>query len=119
MNLDQKETPKTHSNKTLTRLQMKQLMEAVAAFKSEAYEGYDQGSLDDLIELEETYRPDPYYLDNAKGLEIRWDMRAILIDWMIEVAHDYKLKISTLQMAINFLDRYSEVSGSKLKKNIY
>ena len=95
------------------------MSEALAQFKSEPFEGYDQEAIDQLIELEESYRSDPYYLENDRGLEIRWDMRAMLVDWMIEVAHDYHLKISTLQIAVNFLDRYSEVTGCKLKRNIY
>lgn len=72
-----------------------------------------------MIESEESYRPDPYYLENHRDCEIRWEMRAILVDWLTEVAHEYNIKISTLQIAVNFLDRYSQAKGRKLKKNIY
>ena len=33
-------------------------------------------------------------------------MRAILIDWMMEVSNEFMLKKETLYLAINYTDRY-------------
>jgi cyclin A len=33
-------------------------------------------------------------------------MRMILVDWMVEVAEEYKLASETLYLAVNYLDRY-------------
>lgn len=38
--------------------------------------------------------------------EIKWHMRAILLDWMCEVCFEFGLKIETYQLAINYVDRY-------------
>jgi len=51
--------------------------------------------------------PDAYYLD--KQSEINWLMRAILIDWMIEVAEEFCMKRYTLYTAINYVDRYLSI----------
>jgi hypothetical protein len=37
---------------------------------------------------------------------IDWMMRAMVIDWIIEVADALFLKRETLYLAINYLDRY-------------
>lgn len=33
-------------------------------------------------------------------------MRAILIDWLVEVAEEYKLVPQTLYLTVNFIDRF-------------
>ena len=33
-------------------------------------------------------------------------MRAILIDWMMEVCSDYLFKRETFHLSVNFVDRY-------------
>ena len=45
-----------------------------------------------------------YYLD--KQTEINWLMRAILIDWMIEVAEEFGMKRTTLYSSVSYVDRY-------------
>ena len=39
-------------------------------------------------------------------------MRGILVDWLVEVAQEYKLVSETLFLAVNYIDRYlsSEVA---------
>jgi G2/mitotic-specific cyclin 3/4 len=94
-------------------------LEEIRNFQPFPYSGYDEETILELVELEEVYSTNPYYLEAENGSQIRWDMRAILVDWMTEVAQDYHLKISTLHMAVNFLDRYSQKAASWLKKNMY
>jgi hypothetical protein len=38
--------------------------------------------------------------------DITKGMRAILVDWMVEVAEEYKLSTQTLHLSVHYLDRY-------------
>jgi len=67
-------------------------------------EAFANDILQTLISTEEEYRPDPFYLE--KNAQLTWEMRSMLIDWIIEVANDYYLKISTCHLAANYIDRF-------------
>lgn len=47
----------------------------------------------------------PNYME-SKQREINQQMRGILIDWLVEVAEEYKLKPETLHLAVNYIDRF-------------
>ncbi|CAM4863952.1 unnamed protein product [Rotaria socialis] len=67
-----------------------------------------------LRKREHSSRPKPNYM--RKQTELTWDMRAILIDWLSEVADEYKLFSETLHLAVNFIDRFlSRMSVTKSK----
>ncbi|UJR35571.1 hypothetical protein I4U23_028324 [Adineta vaga] len=67
-----------------------------------------------LKEREHASRPKSNYM--RKQTELTWDMRAILIDWLSEVADEYKLYSETLHLAVNFIDRFlSRMSVTKSK----
>lgn len=36
-------------------------------------------------------------------------MRSILVDWLVEVAEEYKLSLQTLYLTINYIDRFLSV----------
>ncbi|CAE8638503.1 unnamed protein product, partial [Polarella glacialis] len=57
-----------------------------------------------LVNSEENYQPRPDYMDSQ--VDINAKMRAILVDWLVEVHMKYKLKTETLFMAVNLVDRY-------------
>ncbi|KAJ0061674.1 hypothetical protein NL108_005818 [Boleophthalmus pectinirostris] len=57
-----------------------------------------------LRQNEVQLRPLPNYLE--KHPEITNDMRIILVDWLVEVAQEYKLCSETLYLAVNYLDRF-------------
>ncbi|XP_059694858.1 cyclin-A1 [Haemorhous mexicanus] len=57
-----------------------------------------------LREAELRFRPKPYYM--KKQPDITTGMRAILVDWLVEVGEEYKLRTETLYLAVNFLDRF-------------
>ena len=42
----------------------------------------------------------------AKQPDINMNMRAILVDWLVEVSEEYKLHDETLYLAVNYIDRY-------------
>lgn len=70
------------------------------------------GLLDDMYAIyydhEDKYRSHPYM---HKQDDLNNKMRSILIDWLVEVHHKFKLQTSTLYLCINLLDRYlSKVS---------
>ena len=56
-------------------------------------------------EMEDIYSPKPY-MNIQKEITIR--MRSILVDWLVEVHHKFKLHASTLWLCVNILDRYLE-----------
>ncbi|XP_077340275.1 cyclin-A1 [Lithobates pipiens] len=57
-----------------------------------------------LRQAEVTHRPKPYYM--RKQPDITSAMRAILVDWLVEVREEYKLRNETLYLAVNYLDRF-------------
>lgn len=56
-----------------------------------------------FISLQERYHPKDY-MPHQK--DITPHMRAILVDWLIEVAEEYKLSSETLYLAVSYIDRY-------------
>ena len=41
----------------------------------------------------------------VKQPDINMNMRAILVDWLVEVSEEYKLHDETLFLAVNYIDR--------------
>ena len=56
-------------------------------------------------DLEAVYTAKPY-LDNQKDINAK--MRAILVDWIVEVHYKFKLQQATLWLCINIIDRFLE-----------
>lgn len=54
------------------------------------------------------------YIDSQP--EINEKMRAILIDWLIEVHHKFELNPETLYLTINIVDRYLTVETSSRRE---
>jgi cyclin A len=74
--------------------------------------------LDDFLQYSETeYRVSPDYMRPIQK-DITPSMRAILVDWLIEVADEFGFRSETLFLCINYLDRYlsvQQVPRSKLQ----
>ena len=54
----------------------------------------------------------------TKQPDISHSMRSILVDWLVEVAEEYKLHTETLYLAVSYIDRflsYMSVQRSKLQ----
>ena len=78
-------------------------------FEHETFENqFDSATLQYLISQESDYSPNPHYLDHRQK-HLKWQMRAILVDWMQEVCSDYLFKRETFYFAINFVDRYLSI----------
>ncbi|XP_037603789.1 cyclin-A1 isoform X1 [Sebastes umbrosus] len=65
-----------------------------------------------LRDSEMRSRPRPGFLE--KHPEITNGMRVILVDWLVEVVEEYKLRSETLHLAVNYLDRF--LSGTAFVK---
>jgi len=57
-----------------------------------------------LREAELRTRPKPNYM--RKQNDLTPQMRSILVDWLVEVAVEYKLNDETLYLAVNYVDRF-------------
>lgn len=58
----------------------------------------------DALPTQVRHRPKAHYM--RKQPDITDGMRRILVDWLVEVAEEYKLRAETLYLAVNFLDRF-------------
>ncbi|XP_060672933.1 cyclin-A1-4-like [Ziziphus jujuba] len=70
---------------------------ASIAFASDAYKY--------LRAAEANKRPSANFMERIQK-DINANMRAILVDWLVEVSEDYKLVPDTLFLTINYIDRY-------------
>ncbi|XP_001942828.2 cyclin-A2 [Acyrthosiphon pisum] len=57
-----------------------------------------------LRDVEKLHRPKPGYM--RRQPDVTYSMRAILVDWLVEVAQEYKLQNETLYLAVSFIDRF-------------
>ena len=73
--------------------------------------------LNHLIASEGAYMPDPNYFATCQS-EISSIMRAILIDWMMEVCNEFTLKRETFHYALNYVDRFLSVHLNIMKEEL-
>ncbi len=64
--------------------------------------------------LEESTMPNPDYMDHQENLE--WQLRGVLIDWLIEVHTRFHLLPETIFLAVNIIDRFLSVRVVELEK---
>lgn len=57
------------------------------------------------MQLNPQKRASPRYLETMQR-DVNPKMRAILIDWLVEVAEEYKLCADTLYQCVNYIDRF-------------
>jgi G2/mitotic-specific cyclin 3/4 len=57
----------------------------------------------------------PNYMDLSQS-EVVWSMRAVLVDWMIQVHDRFGLLPETLFLSINYMDRFLAVKNVSLGK---
>lgn len=46
----------------------------------------------------------PYYM--TKQIHLNWDMRSVLIDWLVSVADEFKMSNKTVHLTVNYIDRF-------------
>lgn len=57
-----------------------------------------------MHELEYKLIPDPNYMANQD--ELKWEMRSVLIDWVVQVHNRFNLLPETLFLTVNYIDRF-------------
>ncbi|CAD6233712.1 unnamed protein product [Miscanthus lutarioriparius] len=66
-----------------------------------------------LREAETKKRPSTDFMETIQK-SVNPSMRAILIDWLVEVAEEYRLVPDTLYLTVNYIDRY--LSGNEIDR---
>jgi cyclin-A len=64
----------------------------------------DEFSLGISQQTQRNLRPRAEYM--KKQPDINDSMRAILVDWLVEVSEEYRLQSETLCLAVNYIDRF-------------
>ncbi|KAL7167107.1 hypothetical protein ACSBR2_037727 [Camellia fascicularis] len=60
-------------------------------------------------------RPLPDYVEMAQK-DVTPNMRAILVDWLVKVAEEYKLHSDTLHLSISYIDRFLSMNDLNRQK---
>ena len=61
--------------------------------------------LETMNRIEKDYKINRNYFKMYQNSQLNKNMRAILVDWLFEVADEYKLKRDTVYEAVHILDR--------------
>ncbi|KAM7514393.1 hypothetical protein LguiA_003976 [Lonicera macranthoides] len=67
------------------------------------------------IEIEAKRRPLPDYIEKIQK-DVSVNMRGILVDWLVEVADEYKLLSDTLYLTISYIDRFLSINALSRQK---
>ncbi|XP_016732839.1 putative cyclin-A3-1 isoform X2 [Gossypium hirsutum] len=57
------------------------------------------------MEVDPKRRPLPDYIEKVRK-DVSMSMRGVLVDWLVEVAEEYKLVSDTLYMTVSYIDRF-------------
>lgn len=77
--------------------------------------GYATAIMDVLRADEQKYYPMPDYISKHK--DINAHMRAVLVDWLNEVAQEYKLRSDTLYLAVHYTDRFLSLHNASVERS--
>ncbi|KAL2520882.1 Cyclin-A3-2 [Forsythia ovata] len=62
------------------------------------------------MEMDSKRRPLPDYLEKVQK-DVSTNMRGILVDWLVEVAEEYKLLPDTLYLTVSYIDRFLSMTA--------
>ncbi|KAG4147247.1 hypothetical protein ERO13_D05G210300v2 [Gossypium hirsutum] len=62
------------------------------------------------MEADPKRRPLPDYIEKVQK-DVSTNMRGILVDWLVEVADEYKLVSDTLYITVSYIDRYLSLNA--------
>ncbi|MBA0745868.1 hypothetical protein Gogos_008427, partial [Gossypium gossypioides] len=62
------------------------------------------------MEADPKRRPLPDYIEKVQK-DVSTNMRGILVDWLVEVAEEYKLVSDTLYITVSYIDRYLSLNA--------
>lgn len=109
-------------SQTLLRESAQIVMETPGLLDEEDEDTYDIAMVCEYSEdifaymrkLELQMQPDHTYMDRQQ--EIKWSMRSILVDWLVQVHHRFNLLPETLFLTINYIDRFLSKKSISLNK---
>lgn len=58
-----------------------------------------------FLQMEPKRRPLPNYIEKVQK-DVTANMRGVLVDWLVEVAEEYKLGSDTLYLTVSYIDRF-------------
>lgn len=58
-----------------------------------------------LAQVDPSRRPLPDYIQKVQR-DVNANMRGVLVDWLVEVAEEYKLVSDTLYFSVSYIDRF-------------
>lgn len=61
-------------------------------------------------------KPQRMYMEHQREITSR--MRAILVDWLVDVAEEYHLCAETLFLSVNYLDRYLAIAAPVARQEL-
>lgn len=107
------DTPVTHSHKLIEEVEN---IDVNDAWNPMLVSEYVNDIYNYLNQLEESFAIRENFLDGHK--QINFKMRSILIDWINEVQHQYRLEIDTYHMTVSIIDRYLQIITDTPKKEL-
>lgn len=75
---------------------------------------YGDEIFDYMRNMEQRMLPRANYMESQH--EIQWSMRAVLMDWLVQVHHRFNLLPETLFLCVNYIDRFLSVKVVSLGK---
>lgn len=69
---------------------------------------------DYLLKIEMKHRPEQGFMSRQDDITLH--MRCILVDWLVEVAEEYRLQRETLFLAVSYIDRFLATMSVKRPK---
>jgi len=86
----------------------------------QTYDRKPENTTEDYLKLmkkiDSEYKISKNYFKDYLPCQLNPHMRAILVDWMFEVADDFKLKRDTVYEAVNILDRLFQTKCNIVQK---
>ncbi|KAJ0231887.1 Cyclin-A3-4 [Hirschfeldia incana] len=67
------------------------------------------------MEVKPKQRPLPDYMENVQK-DVTPTMRGVLVDWLVEVAEEYKLLSETLHLTVSYIDRFLSLKTVNKKR---
>ncbi|KAJ1379368.1 Cyclin-like [Sesbania bispinosa] len=67
------------------------------------------------MEVDPSRRPLPDYVHKVQK-DVNANMRGVLVDWLVEVAEEYKLVSDTLYFSVSYIDRYLSLNALSRQK---
>lgn len=68
-----------------------------------------------LVQMEPKRRPLSDYLKKVQK-DVTANVRGVLIDWLVEVAEEYKLLSDTLYLTVSYIDRFLSTNAIERRR---